>query len=171
MLLFISSSVSAQVTSTQTIYSKSFYGDSTDRYVDSSCKLFHDDCTLLLDGHDHTPIVVNPWESVPINIRCVEIVFLPTSPVSPMTYLFAGNSYSPDPMLWAIPSPTGAAYARSCFPQGTSMAFPAAANSAAANKPGMNNLNLPRLDLHVRGGPSGVGYQAYLTIYYTKVTQ
>lgn len=154
------------------IYQKNFYGDSSGMYVNrdsrTGCALIPQDCNLALNGNDALPILVNPWEPVSINIHCVQVIFLPTGPLTPTSHIFAGNSFSPDIMVWMVPSPTGGASGKMCYPPGTAFPFPAMAAGAADNKPGQNNFALPHLDVHVQGGPPNVNYQVYLSVWYTK---
>jgi hypothetical protein len=165
-----------------TLYSATFYGDGSGELVNETCKFVPVDCNVGLSGADALPILVNPWEPVSINIHCVELVFLPGPFVSRNTYLFVGNSYSPDIMLWATAQMGGRS--ANCFPASTSFPFPAAAAGAPANKPGQNDFRLPHLDVHVQGyfypnyffwrlasyfSRSFAGiYRVYLTVYYTK---
>ena len=162
--------------SSRIVYTQTFYGDGSARYVDPSCSIVPSDCNVKLNGEEGLPILVNPWERVPINIIGAEIVFLPSGPVTANTYAFAGNSASPDILTWAIPGPTGAAHGQVCFPSGTEMPFPAAAADAPPNKAGQNNFALPHLDVHLSGKlepfvdetPDPGSYQTYLTVMYTK---
>ena len=172
--------VSPAALAEETLYSMTFYGDGSGKYVSDTCKLVPHDCNVSLNGEDALPILVNPWEPVSINIRCVELVFLPSLAVARNAFLFVGNSYSPDVMLWATADSGG--HARNCFPAGSSFPFPAAAAGAAANRLGQNDFALPHLDVHLRGTvfPSLLFwkvlsylrpfafYEVYLTVYYTK---
>jgi hypothetical protein len=159
-----------------TMHSATFWGDGSGKFVSDTCRILPHDCNVALNGTDALPILINPWEPVSINIHCVELVFLPNQPVSSETYLFAGNSYSPDVMVSAIPGPDGAARAGLCYPPGISFPFPAAAPSAAPNSPGQNDFALPHLDVHVIGKPGSwllqpfirFKYKVLLTVFYTK---
>lgn len=155
----------------QTVYSKSFYGDGSGLYVNhdpaTGCSLMNN-CNVALGGPDPLPILVNPWETVSINIVCVQVVFLPTAKLAPTSYAFVGNNYTPDVMVWAVPNENGGATAKMCYPPGTSMAFPAAAPGAPPNGPGQNNFAIPHLDVHTYGGPANTTYQVFLTVWYTK---
>jgi hypothetical protein len=170
----------------QTIYQKNFYGDSSGRLVNRSpttgCSTITvvDDCNVSLNGVDALPVLINPWESVSINILCAQVIFMPSAPVSASTMFFAGNSYSPDVMTWGVPRSTGGGSAKMCYPAGTSYPFPAAAKGAPENGPGQNNFRLPHLDVHVQGTPrsrlfgylhSKVSYMVYLSVWYTKNAQ
>ena len=160
------------------LYSATFWGDGSGKYVSETCKLLPHDCNVKLNGEDALPILVNPWEPVSINIHCVELLFLSNKPVSARTYLFAGNSFSPDVMVSATPGPDDSpARASLCYPTGISFPFPAAAPAAPANKPGQNDFGLPHLDVHVIGEPAprsvlwpfgSFKYRVLLTVFYTK---
>lgn len=158
----------------QAIFQKNFYGDSTGTYMNrdpaTGCSVTNN-CTVALNGADSLPILINPWEPVSINILCAQIIFLPNRKVSANTMFFAGNSYSPDIMVWGVPQPNGGADPKMCYPPGTSFPFPAAASGAPPNKPGQNNFTLPHLDVHVQGQPSTVDYVVYLSVWYTKNPQ
>jgi hypothetical protein len=154
-----------------TLYSKNFYGDSSGLYVSPTCQMIPRNCNVGLDGTDSLPVLVNPWESVPIDIRCVQIIFAPSTAMPSSAYVFAGNSSTPDVMLWAVPQPNGGAEGHMCYPEGTAMPFPAATSPAASNGPGQNNFALPHLDVHVYGYAPGASYQVYLTVWYTRDDQ
>lgn len=157
----------------QILYSKAFWGDSSGSWVNydaaTGCHLTNN-CNVALTGADALPILVNPWKPVSINIQCVQIVLLTAAP-PPQTYAFAGNSFSPDVLVWTVPYSGGSGDGKMCYPAGSAMPFPAAAPGAPANKPGQNNFALPHLDVHVYGAASSVGYQAYLEVWYTKNQQ
>lgn len=147
----------------QTLYSKAFYGDSTGAYINASCSLTNN-CDVAFDGHDAIPILVNPWESVSITIQCVQIVLMPDGPLAARDYAFAGNSITPDVMIWGTNIAGGAINAKQCFPAGMGMPFPA---GPYTNGPGQNNFALPHLDVHIMGTDQ-VSFQAYLIVWYTK---
>lgn len=171
----------------QTIFQKNFYGDSSGSFVNHSqtigCPTIGavvDDCNVSLNGADALPILVNPWEPVSINILCTQVIFMPSAPVSASTMFFAGNSYSPDVMVWGVPNSNGGGSAKMCYPAGTSFPFPAAAPRAPENGPGQNNFRVAHLDVHVQGKPmkrffgllrGNVSYVAYLSVWYTKNAQ
>lgn len=158
-----------------TLYSKTFEGDGSGKFVSPTCKVVPHDCNVGLNGTEALPILVNPWEPVSIGIRCLELVFLPAQTIAPGARLFVGNSHSPDIMLWLTP---GAIGGRSsiCYPRGTSFPFPAAVFGAPPNKRGQNDFGLPHLDVHILGTPARFWYWpfasgkyvVYLTVYYTK---
>lgn len=156
----------------QTIHQKNFYGDSTGAFVNhspaSGCPRIPRNCDVSLDGGDALPILVNPWETVSINIVCAQVIFMPSGAVSPSTMFFAGNSYSPDVMAWGVARPGGGGSAKMCYPAGTSFPFPPALAGAPKNAPGQNNFLLPHLDVHVQGMPKTVNYTVYLSVWYTK---
>ena len=120
ILFFAVTSVAAfGQTPQQTLYSKTFYGSSATSLVNhdqtTGCSLI-DRCDTSLNGTDAIPVLVNPWEPFPIDIRCVQIVFLPNGKVGPGTALFAGNSYSPDIMLWSLPRDGGGFDSKNLLP-------------------------------------------------------
>ena len=173
-LVVLVCAISPSGAQSQIIYQKNFYGDSSETYVNhdpsTGCSPTNN-CNVSLNGTDALPVLVNPWEPVPIKILCAQVVFMPSGPVAPSTMVFAGNNYSPDVMVWGVPKSTGAADPKMCYPPGTFFPFPAAASGAPPNHPGQNNFLLPHLDVHVQGLPSTVSYQLYLSVWYTKDTQ
>ena len=170
-LFFIAPIASAQTP----IYSKAFYGDSSGSYVNNAdaknggCARTNN-CNVALSGTDALPILVNPWEPVSINILCVQVIVLPYENPGSYFYAFAGNSFSPDVMVWGVSEGNGAIGSKLCYPPGTAFPFPAAGQNAPENKPGQNNFAEPHLDVHVMGN-SSVQYQAYLEVWYTKNPQ
>src|SRR6185437_3276668 len=64
--------------------------------------------TGALSGADALPILVNPWEPVSINIVCVQVIVLPYENPGSYFYAFAGNSFSPDVMVWGVSEGNGA---------------------------------------------------------------
>src|SRR3974390_2840348 len=92
------------------IFERHFYGNSTGDYVNhdpkTGCSLSNN-CNVALDGTEALPILVNPWEPVGIDILCTQVIFMPTGPLNPKAYIFAGNSDWPDGdiMAWGVPSP------------------------------------------------------------------
>jgi hypothetical protein len=159
----------------ETLYSASFQGDNRDEHISPSCRAVPAECNLALNGATALPILVNPWEPVSINIRCLELLFLPRRPVASGTRLFVGNSFSPDVMLWLIPK-GGDAQNSFCYPGATGFPFPAAAPDALANRAGQNDFTLPHIDMHLMGAPAipwywlpdAGKYLVILTVYYTK---
>ena len=162
--------------SAQSIYEKHFYGDSSGQYVnndvESGCSLTNN-CNVSLNGSDALPILINPWESVSINVLCTKIIFIPSGPLNPTSHIYAGSNAwgSSDIMAWGVPSPTGAADINQCTPQGTSIPFPAAGAGAPINRPGQNDFTLPHIDVHIQGTPDTATYQVYLQLVYTKNAQ
>ena len=127
-----------------TIFSKTFY------------------CGGTFNGQDQVPAMINgagqsaapvsgvgiePWETVSINVVCVDIEIFQGS--ADVGYAFAGNGYSPDVMrFYGQPNP---------IPAGEFFPFPAATDSSP-----------PHIDLHISGAPVGNPFQAYYVVYYTK---
>lgn len=149
------------------IYSKAFYGDSSGDYLSTSCSLTNN-CDVQMNGRDAVPILVNPWESVPIEIVCEQVAVIPQGGVlGPSDYAFAGNSVDPDVVVWGL-AREGNISAKQCFPSGTAMVFPAA-GGGGANGAGQNNFALPHLDVHVMSlDADRVPFQAYLIVWYLK---
>jgi hypothetical protein len=153
-----------------------FYGNSSSQFVNhdpaTGCRVTNN-CNVALDGTDALPILVNPWESVSINIVCTQIIFMPTGPLSPHAYLYAGNSFiaPSDIMAWGVPSPTGAADIDKCLPPGFAFPFPAKMAQAPSNRHGQNNFMEPHLDIHILGTPASVAYDVWLKVLYTKNPQ
>lgn len=106
-------------------------------------------------GIDQLPIVETPWEKTAISIRGVTIAFLAGGISS--GYVFAGNSYNHDVMAWLDPVHEG--IVRQWFPAGLAFQFPGLAQESASAR--------SRIDLHVRCGPKGASYEAYLILYYS----
>jgi hypothetical protein len=104
--------------------------------------------TLVDDKSFPNGHYVTPWEPSSISIVGVEL-FDVGGTVN--QYMVAGNSFTPDVMVW---HDVGHRRTVNWFPAGTSMQFPP------------STLNPPHLDLHV-ACTGGGQYQVYYTIYYT----
>src|ERR1700751_6104354 len=50
-----------------TMYSATFRGDGSGKFVSDTCRISPHDCNVSLNGTDALPILVNPWEPVSIN--------------------------------------------------------------------------------------------------------
>lgn len=102
------------------------------------------------------------WEPGPITVLGAEIVVM--GDTTDLQYAFAGNSYTPDVMVWLG---TGMNRVVNMFPSGTGMAFPAENTPEAQPAPGLKPLH--HIDFHyscaVPPGQSAT-FQGFETIYY-----
>jgi hypothetical protein len=123
--------------------SANFYADGTFNSQDQVPTMINS------DGQNAAPVLgigIEPWESVPIEIVCVDISIFQGA--EELNYSFAGNGFSPDIMRWhGQPNP---------IPAGSSFSFPA----KGASPP-------PHIDCHV-SGTSGAAFQLFYTVYYNK---
>lgn len=107
---------------------------------------------LTGNSGDQLAWLVHPWELVSINIIGIEVAVYQGSP----DYILIGNGSSPDIMLMVGKGQGGG---KNWLPDGLSFSLP------ASSAPEPNHL-----DAHV-SFPSGMGYQFFTTLYYTKNAQ
>lgn len=124
----------------QTLFSKTFYAAGTCNGQD-----------VVTPDHMWTP-----WEAAPITIVGMQVELRPNSPLAPGSYFFAGNSFSPDVMGWGELLANGKGLLDVWYPAGTGFPFPASGLTTP-----------PHVDLHVGCYPSGIGWQAFYTVFYT----